>query len=125
MSWGTTRAKAGRLRVKKRDKAGREYLGQNEVIVSAGMYSAREMERELQRAADESAEPVVDLEVETYSSREVPAVETPTRVVSSQAQWGGFGGATFLPESPLLRRMTARRERGGPDLDDSASAESD
>jgi hypothetical protein len=109
--WGTTRAKSGRLRVKKRDKAGREYLGQNEVIVSAGMYSAREMERELQRAADESSEPVVDLEVDAYSSREVPAIETPTRVLSSQTQWGGFQEAGFLPESPLLRRIKTRREQ--------------
>lgn len=109
--WGTTRARSGRLRVKKRDKAGREYLGQNEVIVSAGMYSAREMERELQRAADESGEPVVDLEVDAYSAHEVPAIETPTRVLSSQTQWGGFQGAGFLPESPLLRRIKARREQ--------------
>lgn len=109
--WGTTRARSGRLRVKKRDKAGREYLGQNEVIVSAGMYSAREMERELQRAADESGEPVVDLEVDAYSSGEVPLIETPTRVLSSQTQWGGFQEAGFLPESPLLRRIRARREQ--------------
>jgi hypothetical protein len=78
MTWGLTRAKSGRLRVKKRDKSGREYVGQNEVVVSAGMHSAREMERELQQAADESSEEVVDTQVEVYSPRETPAIETPT-----------------------------------------------
>jgi hypothetical protein len=108
MTWGLTRAKSGRLRVKKRDKAGREYIGQNEVVVSAGMHSAREMERELQRAADESSEEVIGTEVDVYSPRETPAIETPTRLHGSQTQWGGFQAASWLPESPVLRQMSLR-----------------
>lgn len=112
MSWGLTRAKSGRLRVKKRDKSGREYIGQNEVVISDGMHSAREMERELQHAADESREEVVGLQVDVYGSRETPTIETPTRIHGSQTQWSGFQSAAWLPESPALRRMN-RAEAGG------------
>ena len=111
MSWGLTRAKSGRLRVKKRDKRGREYIGQNEVVISDGMHSAREMERELQHAVDEATEEVVDLEVDVYGSRETPAIETPTRIHGSQKQWSGFQAASWLPDSPLVERIDARRER--------------
>lgn len=102
MSWGDTRAKSGRLRVKKRDKAGREYVGQNEVIPSFGLHSAKEMERELQLAADESSEEVVDAELVPYDSRDTPAWQSdPLRgSTRSHTQWGGFRGtATWPPES--------------------------
>ena len=107
MAWGTTRAKSGRLLVKKTDKAGRKYVGQNEVIPSFGLHSTREMERELQRAADESADEVIATEMKTYNSRETPAFESdPLRgSTRSHTQWGGFQGASWLPESPTLRRM--------------------
>lgn len=103
MAWGNTRAKAGRLHVKKRDKAGREYVGTNEVIPSFGLHSGVEMEQELQKAADESTEEVVSASLETYNSRETPPHESdPLRgSTRSHQQWGGFRGtATWPPERP-------------------------
>ncbi len=102
MSWGTTRAKSGRLLVKKTDKSGREYVGQNEVIPSFGLHSAKEMEQQLQLAADESQDEVVATELKTYNSRETPPVESdPLRgSTRSHTQWGGFRGtASWPPES--------------------------
>lgn len=99
------RAKRALLKVRKRNKYGKEYIGQNEVIAGAGMFSAKEAEAELMRAADEADEPVVDAVVETYGSREVPDFEgNPRRSTASHVQWGGFQGAGWLPESPLLRQ---------------------
>lgn len=112
---GLARAKRAYLRVEKRDKYGRKYVGQNDVIVSHGMFSAREAERELQKAADSSTERVVDMAVETYGPRENPEMHgTPRRGDRQNAVFGGFGGAAWPPESPTLRRIASRREEGAP-----------
>ena len=110
MAHGTTRAKSGRLKVRKKDKSGRSYIGQDEVTVSAGIYSAKEMEQELQRAADETDGEVVDAEVETYEPGVNPDnFSDPLRgFTGTHTQWGGFQGASWLPESPLIRKMKER-----------------
>ena len=109
---GQTRARRAHLAVEKHDKAGRRYIGQNEALIGSGLYSSHEAERELQKAADESEEPVVDLVVEPYGPREVQAMDgNPRRGESEHTQWGGFQGADWLPESPLLRNRESRREQ--------------
>ena len=108
----SVRARSGLLRVKKHDKAGREYLGQNEIVMSPGMFSAKEMERELQQAADESVEEVVGTEVNTYGNREAPEMESnPRRSTVTHTQWAGFRGSVWLPESPLVSNIESRREQ--------------
>lgn len=109
---GVQRAKRAYLAVEKHDKYGKRYVGQNEIVLSHGMYSAAEADRELQRAADESAEPVVDARVETYGPREVAEMDgNPNVGGQSQTQWGGFQGVPWLQESPLLRERASRREQ--------------
>lgn len=110
---GSARAKRAYLRVEKRDKYGRKYVGQNDVIVSHGMFSAREAERELQKAADTSTERVVGMAIETYGPRENPEMHgNPRRGDSTGTTFGGFQGVSWLPESPALRRIASRREEG-------------
>lgn len=120
---GGSRAKRAYLRVEKTDITGRKYIGQNEVIPSFGMFSAREAERELQKAADSSEEKVVDWSVEPYHAREVPEMYgNPRRSSVTGTQWSGFYGSTWPPESPTIRNINARREKGKPE---SGVAESD
>lgn len=108
---GTARAKRAHLLVEKHDKLGRKYVGQNEVVIAHGLLSAREAQRELDRAADESTERVVGQRVETYGDREVAEMDgNPRRSTVSGQQWGGYYGAAWPPESPTLRRINARRE---------------
>ena len=108
---GTTRAKSGRLRVKKRDKSGREYIGQNETIVSAGMFSSREMEKELQKAADEATEEVVGIEMDHYAPGEAPISAAPTRVDNETSAWAfSDGTATWPPRD--AHTVNSRRAHG-------------
>lgn len=111
---GVVRARKAYTKVEKRDKYGKPYVGVGETIISAGMFSAREAERELQYAVDEAesrGERVVDAVVDTYGSREVPAIESNPRRSSGGAGVWGFEAASWLPESPELRRRQARREQ--------------
>lgn len=110
---GTTRARSGRLLVKKTDQAGREYVGQNETIISGGMFSSAEMERELQRAADESSEEVVDMRIDHFDRHEALPMSdvSPSRAESPDDQWGfASGTATWPPREDGLTANT-RRER--------------
>lgn len=108
------RAKSAHVKVIKHDKYGKPYVGIGEQIVSSGLFSAKEAERELQKVVDDSAargETVVDAVVETYGHREVPPIEgNPRRATGGTGVWG-FEGASWLPESPEIRRRQARREQ--------------
>lgn len=114
---GVSRAKRAFLNVEKRNKYGQTYVGQNEIVVSRGAFSAREAERELQRAADSSEERVVGWTVEPYSNREVPEMYgNPRRASVSGTVWGGYyGNASWPPESPVVRAINSRREKGNPE----------
>lgn len=111
---GTVRARKAFTKVEKRDKYGKPYVGIGETIISAGMFSAKEAERELQKSVDEAearGERVVDAVVDTYGPRENPDVMgNPRRASGGLGVWG-FEGASWLPESPELRRRQARREQ--------------
>ncbi|MCR4376073.1 MAG: hypothetical protein NUW22_14615 [Acidobacteria bacterium] len=109
MTAGIQRAKRAYLAVEKIDKAGRPYIGQDEIVVSHGLYSAREAERELQRAADSAEGKVVDTVVETYG-RENPEIAGNPRRGTDSTMWG-FRGAGWLPESPRIAAINARREQ--------------
>lgn len=108
MTVGAQRAKRAYLAVEKRDKAGNRFVGQNEIVVAHGLFSAREAERELQRAADRSEETVVDAVVETYG-RESPEIAGNPRRGTDATMWG-FREAVWLPDSPRIRAINARRE---------------
>lgn len=105
----TVRARSGRLLVRKHDKAGRAYIGQDECVVSQGMFSAREMEKQLMEAADESDADVVDAQIDVYGSRETPGFESnPRRSERTHTQFGGFRGtASWPPETNQTRREQA------------------
>lgn len=105
---GQSRASRAWLAVEKRDKMGRRYVGQNEIIISRGMFSAKEAERELQRAADSSTEKVVDMKVETYGKANPEMAGNPRRGTET-TQWG-FQAASWLPDSPRIAAIKARRE---------------
>ena len=105
---GQQRANRAWLAVEKRDKAGKRYVGQNEIIISRGMFSAREAERELQRAADSSEEKVVDMKVETYGKGNPEMGGNPRR--GSETTLWGFQAASWLPDSPRIAAIKARRE---------------
>lgn len=79
---GATRAKRAYLKVRKRNKYGKPYVGQNEVVVSHGMFSAKEAHRELQKAADEASaegQEVVDAVIEGYDRGENPELSSNPR----------------------------------------------
>jgi len=111
---GAVRARKAFTKVIKHDKYGKPYVGVGETIVSRGMFSAREAERELQKsvdAAESRGERVVDAVVDVYGSRENPEIAgNPRRSTGGAGVWG-FEAATFLGESPELRRRQARREQ--------------
>lgn len=111
---GVVRARSAFTKVVKHDKYGKPYVGVGETIVSRGMFSAREAERELQKsvdAAEARGEQVVDAVVDVYGSRENPEIAGNPRRATGGAGFWGFEAATFLPESPELRRRQARREQ--------------
>ena len=88
---GVVRAKKAFTKVEKRDKYGKPYVGIGETIISAGMFSAKEAERELQHSVDEAearGERVVDVVVDTYDSRENPEVMgNPRRATGGAGVW--------------------------------------
>ena len=112
---GTVRAKRAHLMVEKHDKAGRRYVGQQDVILSRGAHTAIELQHEIDAAAMASEDVVVDAVVEEYEAGEKPLVSP----ISRQAElgqkgdiWGGFRGeasAAFPPESPRIRAIQARQ----------------
>lgn len=108
------RAKGAHVKVRKRDKYGKPYVGTGEIIVSRGMFSAKEAERELQKAVDSHlsrGDEVVDAVVDVYDRHETPDITSnPRRATGGLGIWG-FEGASWLPESPEIRRRQARREQ--------------
>lgn len=105
------RAKRAYLKVEKHDKFGRPYIGQDDVIAGAGMFSAKEAEIALQHAADNSTARVVDAGLEVYTSREIAPFEgNPRRLNPTETVFGGFQNASWLPESPRVKAINARRE---------------
>lgn len=110
---GASRAKRSYLQVEKTDSSGRKYIGQNELVISHGMFSAREAERELQKAADSSDERVVGWNVETYSNRENPEIAgNPRRGDASGEVFGGwYSNPAWPPESPMIQAIEARRKK--------------
>jgi len=111
---GTVRAKRAHLLVEKHDKAGRRYVGQQDVILSRGMHSAMELQHEIDRAAQASADKVVDAVVEEYPDMGAPPQASPVSRNAELGQkghtFGGFQGAAWPPESPRVRAMQARQE---------------
>lgn len=105
---GSQRAKRAYLAVEKTDKYGKRYVGQNELVVSHGLFSAREAERELQRAADSSEEKVVGAVVDTYGKGNPEIAGNPRR--GTDATLWGFQAASWLPDSPRIAAIKARRE---------------
>ncbi len=108
-------AKRGYLRVERKLKNGRLKRAQQDCIVSAGMYDAKSIERDLWRAADEATargEKVLDAVVETYGSREVaPCAWTPLLEERSTQRVSGFHSPynQWQPESPLIAAMAQRQ----------------
>ncbi len=106
------------LKVRKRDKIGRPYIGQQDVLVSSGILDVKSAERDLQLAADEATrlgEDVVGVELVTYDSHETPpaAWEPLLDHPSQERVFAGFyGPGAFPPESPRIRDYETRRKRG-------------
>lgn len=110
---GSARAKVAYLEVEKTDKIGRKFVGRDEITISQGMYSAREAQRDIDRAVEHSEYKVLDAVVETYEDGEVPALGPISRQAEDGQRgfsYGGFGGGAWPPESPRVRAMQARRE---------------
>lgn len=110
---GTVRAKRAHLQVEKHDKAGRRYVGQQDVILSRGAHSAIELQHEIDRIAQSSDEKVIAAQVEYYGPNEVPLVSPVSRNAELGQKgdtWGGFRGAVWPPESPRVRAIQARQE---------------
>lgn len=115
-------AKRAVVKVRKQDKYGKPYIGQQDAIVSQGIMTAKTAEKEAQLAADEArkgGEDVVGIEVETYdsnSSHNPPAAWAPLMDrVSSEGSFAGFSGpGAFPPDSPMIRRIQerSRSQRG-------------
>ena len=105
----TVRARSGHLMVRKHDKAGRAYIGQDECVVSRGMFSAKEIEKQLMQAADESEADVVGAHIDVYGDRETPEMEgNPRRSERTHTQFSGFyGTATWPPRVNQTRREQA------------------
>lgn len=106
----SAQAKRASLRVEKTDKAGRKYIGRNQVVISAGMLTVKEAERELMSSIGESSERVVDIDIETYGSRESPesiGFRENTGHGSNRKSWAGWT-MDFIPESPVLRRISEK-----------------
>lgn len=107
----SAQAKRASLLVEKTDKAGRKYIGRNQMVVSAGLLNVKEAERALMQASDESDERVVGLDIQTYGKNEAPesiGYRAGTGSGSNRKSWAGWP-LDFLPESPLIRQMSQRK----------------
>ena len=102
------RAKTGYLEATRKDKAGRTVKARDHVIVSEGLYSAKEMERAMIEVAAEVGVDESAIRIETYAkgespievnprhrgtakNYEKPKVHDPRAVILSKRVWGGFG----------------------------------
>lgn len=71
------RAKSGYIAVKRRDKSGRVVDAKDHVVVSEGMFTAAEMEREMIRVAEQVGADESQIRVEYYEPGQAPIEVNP------------------------------------------------
>ena len=86
------RAKAGWIETTRLDKAGRTVPARDHVVVSEGLYTAREMERAMRDVAREVGAPESAIRISTYQRGESPIEANPRhRDGAPKRVYGGFG----------------------------------
>lgn len=93
------RAKVGYIEVKRRDKGGRVVKARDHVLTSQGLFSAKELEKEMINIAKEVGASEDQIRIETYNLGEAPIEVNPRHrgippSMYSHGQrrrmWGGF-----------------------------------
>lgn len=92
-----TRAKAAYVLEEKTLKNGRKKKVKQEILLSNGMFSASEAEREMIKAAEDNGHSVDDIRVVPYEHGESPPMTTNPRhrVDHLPESWSGWGPGTL------------------------------
>ena len=89
------RAKAGYIRTKRYNKNGKVVAAKDHMMVSAGMHSAKEMEKLMLETAEATGADHTQIVVETYQNGEAPMTANPRhRGEYTRRQWGGWAPPT-------------------------------
>lgn len=98
------RARSGYIETKRVDKGGRVHKAKTHQVVSQGMFSAKEMEKEMQRIAADVGASEDQIRIETYRNGEAPIESNPRHRGLGQQKmefrgerrkvWGGFNPKT-------------------------------
>ena len=72
-----TRAKVGYFATKRIDKGGRLVDAKQDIVVSAGAFSTKEMEKEMLRIADDTGSDPNKIRIESYKHGEAPIEANP------------------------------------------------